>query len=153
MQEEASTNLERICSEEEANAYLGPCITSDTPNRFDSPVVKKEHYEKRQRVMRCHEETLSPLSDKSQESQNFSRCFDSREAWPFNFNLLQPLSTESDKDDGMQQELKELANMIMMRRHAKLEYRHQIYRKINMQSPQAEEAKKDAKITQEQKEI
>ena len=47
IQEEASTNLEKICSEEEANAYLGPCITSDTPNRFDSPVVKKEHYEKR----------------------------------------------------------------------------------------------------------
>ena len=43
--------------------------------------------------------------------------------------------------------------MIMMRRNAKLESRHQIHRKINKQSPEAEEAKKDAKITQEEKEI
>ena len=100
MQEEANTNLEKICSEDEANAYLGPCITSDTPNCFDSPVVKKEHYEKRQRVVRRYEETLSPLSEKLEEPQNFSRCFDSREAWPFNFNMLQPLDTESDNDDG-----------------------------------------------------
>ena len=121
MQEEASTNLEKICSDEEANAYLGPCITCDMHYRFDSPVVKKEHYEQRQRVMRRHEETLSPLSERSEESQNFSRCFDSHGAWPLNFNLLQPQTTESDNDDGMQQELKEVASMIMMRRHAKLE--------------------------------
>ena len=89
MHEEASTNLEKMCTEDETNAYLGTCITSIQSNHYESPKVKREHCERRQRAVRRHEDTSSPQRQNSAESDNFSRRLDAHESWPFNFNLLQ----------------------------------------------------------------